>query len=254
MPGPEIKIVETTFEDIISHLDDPQSYLGRAKQHHIVSDVGASNCRIGIVAKGTEGIHEILFVSRPANSVAQLRAVYQNFVATVTPQRLSKVVAASANLPAPAAGMVGGPIANYKGKTISDRFVDYTTMPRELFPLENTVVMNDLEACAHGIVATSKLDTFSDAFSLLWEAKKPHEGYKGNLGKGNCVVVAPGTGLGVAAIQYHYHDDRYTVFPLEFGHTNIPYVTPSTFKSDEKSSSSSSQTNKSLAAFVENPK
>ena len=257
MPGPDIKITETTFEDLIAHLDDPKSFLGRAKQHHIISDVGASNCRVGIVAKGNDGIHEILFASRPANSVVELRAVYQNFVDVITPRRLSKVVAASANLPAPAAGMIGGPIANYKGKELKDRFVDYTTMPVELFPRENTVVMNDLEACAHGIVATSMLDTFSEAFSLMWEAKKPHEGYKGSIGKGNCVVVAPGTGLGVAAIQYHHHDDKYTVFPLEFGHVNIPYVTPATFaptgSSAAASSLASSSCPESLAKFVENP-
>jgi len=253
MSGADIKILETTIDNIIKLLDDPTSFLGRAKQHHVVSDVGATNCRIAIVAKGDEGIHEILFVSKPANSVVELRAVYQSFVDAITPRRLSKVVAASANCPSPASGLVAGPLANYKGATLADRFIDYATMPRELFPIEDTVVLNDLEACAHGIVATSALNSFSSAFSCMWEAKKPHAPYAGAIGKGNCVVVAPGTGLGVAAIQYHHHDDKHTVFPLEFGHTNVPYVSNVIPANTHDKKKIAAPCSSSTAAFADQP-
>lgn len=81
-------------------------------------------------------------------------------------------------------------------------------------------MLNDLEAGAEGIIATSVYGAFPALFELMWEGTSRPE-YQGSLGKGHCVVLAPGTGLGVALIQYHPIKRRHTVMPLEFGHVNI---------------------------------
>jgi glucokinase len=214
-------VQEVTVEELFKQIDTRSSTLGRATSHHVAVDVGATNCRIGLVAKGDDGMHEISFCKFPANSVSELIAVMNKFVELAGPRRLSKITRGACNVPGPvAAGRIGGPVVNYKGETAEDKLVDLRKFPQELFPRGSSVMLNDLEAGAEGIIATSVYNSFPGLFELMWEGSSRPK-YENSLGRGHCVVLAPGTGLGVALIQYHPIKRRYTVMPLEFGHVNV---------------------------------
>jgi len=222
-------VQEVTVDELFKLIDTRSSILGRATSHHVAVDVGATNCRVGLVAKGSDGMHEISFCKFPANSVSELIAVLKNFVKLAGPRRLSRITRGACNVPGPvSAGRIGGPVVNYKGATTEDKLVDLHRFPQELFPRGSSVMLNDLEAGAEGIIATSVYNSFPGLFELMWEgSSKPS--YENSLGRGHCVVLAPGTGLGVALIQYHPIKRRYTVMPLEFGHVNVSSMEDRTF-------------------------
>lgn len=196
-------------------------------------DVGASNCRFGLAPQNSKSLY-VRFVKVPANSIPELLEQFARFEAGVGPAVCARIAGSALNIPGPVNGTVAGPIANYKANNNEERKLHLHMLPKALFHPHHSVMLNDLEAGAYGIIATTSFDNlFSQLFSQLWtntqnSAVNP-PGTPKSIQKGNCLVLAPGTGLGAALIQYHPVTDKYTVLPLEFGHTSVQSHTDQDF-------------------------
>lgn len=193
-----------------------------------VVDIGASNTRLGLTLRGGSAVY-IPFVKFSVQSIAELLGCMQRFSVAVGSDVCRRIVAAALNLPGPVQGAVGGPIANYNGATPSDKLLHLHALPQELCPLHHTIMLNDLEAGAYGVVAANHFKIFSNYFSPMWVGTAANSSTVSELGDGHCLVVAPGTGLGAALIQYHAFSGKYTVLPLEMGHTSVQSETERDF-------------------------
>jgi glucokinase len=194
-----------------------------------VVDIGASNSRFGFAARGGSKVY-IRFVKVSVNSIVALIAAFKTFAEKIGESVCKRIVSATLNLPGPVQGSVGGPISNYLGSTSEEKTLHLSALPASLCPPHHTVMLNDLEACAYGVVATHHFKIFSKYFKSLWKGTiDPKNGNAEGLSHGNCVVVAPGTGLGIAVVQYHAFSGKYTVIPLEFGHTSVQSETDRKF-------------------------
>lgn len=198
-----------------------------------IVDVGASNTRLGLTKRGATTVN-ILFVKYSVKSIKSLIAVMHHFSTVIGDAVCSRIGGAALNLPGPVQGAVGGPISNYEGSSPSEKVLLLKDLPTKLCPLHHTVMLNDLEACAYGVVAANRFPgVFGSLFQTLWrgsvgaaEASKPVT----SLPEGHCIVVAPGTGLGAAVVQFHSFSGKFTVLPLEMGHTTVQSHTDEAFQ------------------------
>eukprot|EP00760_Papus_ankaliazontas_P010466 PhM_4_TR14282/c0_g1_i1/m.86266/K00845/glk; glucokinase len=195
-----------------------------------VADIGATNCRLGFVplrsVKGhlTPSVNETIVLKQSANSVEALINL-TNAVSHALSQKLKngsiRIVAAAVDGPGPAVNHCIGPVANFVG---DNRIVN---IPRDftatLFPKGVTGVLNDLEAVGHGILQCNRQSVLSSFFDLyLPSSTMPDRNNNTTLcPRGFYVVVAPGTGLGVAMIYNDALNGSTGVLPLEFGHNLV---------------------------------
>lgn len=232
-------ILEVTIKQLCHELVEcdksPLSSKTNNSALFFVVDVGASNSRFGFSARGGSKVY-IRFVKVSVNSIVALVAAFNAFAQQIGEAVCKRIVAATLNLPGPVQGAVGGPISNYLGSTSEEKILYLSALPASLCPPHHTVMLNDLEACAYGVVATHHFKIFSKYFTSLWKGTiNPETGNAQGLSTGNCVVVAPGTGLGIAVVQYHAFSGKYTVIPLEFGHTSVQSETDRKFVDAYKS-------------------
>ena len=106
---------------------------------------------------------------------------------------------------------IGAPGPKIKGKIISTNLpwiLDEKKLSRDL-KIKNFKLLNDLEALACSIEYIEKKD-----LTTL------HKG-KVTKTKSNIAVIAPGTGLGQAALIYDHHIKKYHIVPTEGGHTDF---------------------------------
>jgi glucokinase len=218
-----MNIAEVSVAQLRSELSDETHLSGPL---FFLVDIGASNSRFGLAARRATSVY-IRFVKVAVNSIVDLIAEFNRFAQIIGADICKCIVAATLNLPGPVQGPIGGPIANYKGDTPESKILNLSALPTTLCPLHHTVMLNDLEACAYGVVAAHHFKLFPQYFDLMWQGKM--DATANGLAKGNCVVVAPGTGLGIAVIQYHAFSGKYTVLPLEFGHANVQSETDKRF-------------------------
>lgn len=226
-------IAEVTLAELKLELID-----GRLSKGDLffVVDLGATNTRFGFVPRGASKLF-VRFTKVPINSIAVFFAEVTKLASLLGPTVCKRVVASALNLPGPVQGGVGGPIANYQGATNEDKVLRLAELPKALFIEHHTVMLNDLEAGAYGVIAADHFKIFPQLFTTMWSAKGAPAGAVNashGLGKGHCFVVAPGTGLGNALIQYHSFSDKYTVLPLEFGHTSVQSETETEFLAAHK--------------------
>lgn len=223
---------EVTIAELRAELTGEKSPLCTSALFFVV-DIGATNSRFGLAARGASSVY-IRFVKVAVNAIGDLIAAFNTFAQQIGAETCKRIVSATLNLPGPVQGPVGGPIANYKGKTPNDKILRLSALPTALCPLHHTAMLNDLEACAYGVVAAHHFKLFPQYFSPLWTGSAAAGASDGNstasgLAQGHCVVVAPGTGLGIAVIQYHPFSGKYTVLPLEFGHSSVQSETDRKF-------------------------
>eukprot|EP00698_Gefionella_okellyi_P002930 TRINITY_DN12776_c0_g1_i1.p1 TRINITY_DN12776_c0_g1~~TRINITY_DN12776_c0_g1_i1.p1 ORF type:complete len:509 (+),score=146.84 TRINITY_DN12776_c0_g1_i1:111-1637(+) len=92
-------------------------------------------------------------------------------------------------------------------------------LPASLFPFARSAMLNDLEATGYGLVALNQRGAIQTLFKCL------DSDATAALQPGPALVIAVGTGLGVALI-YPVNNALSTVVPLEGGHSLITQVGP----------------------------
>lgn len=101
------------------------------------------------------------------------------------------------------------------------RTVNIDDLNPRLFPKHHTMLLNDLEAGAYGIIAADDQKILPEYFEQLW----PHASPKGPIVSDiRTAVLAMGSGLGVALIVKTELLDEPLVLPTECGHLQIPVV------------------------------
>ncbi|CBZ26083.1 glucokinase 1-like protein [Leishmania mexicana MHOM/GT/2001/U1103] len=195
---------------------------------YVVCDVGGTNARVGF-AQGAQhdrsGLH-IIYV-RFKVTKHDIRQLLEFFDAVLQhlkknlPNRaahfLRRVASGAVSVPGPVTnGQLGGPFNNLKGIA---QLADY---PAELFPKGRSALLNDLEAGSYGVLALSNAGMLSDYFKVMWkgtqwDALSEGKPVGSTIGRGRCMVVAPGTGVGSSLIHYVGVSDSYVVLALECG-------------------------------------
>jgi glucokinase len=120
---------------------------------------------------------------------------------------------------------VAGPISkgrvvltNWPGD-VCERTIIVDELPGRILPHHHTVLLNDLEAGAYGVIAADHLGILEDHFEQLWPEVAP----KGSIvSDRRTAVLAMGSGLGAALIVKTAFLGRPLVLPTEFGHVQIP--------------------------------
>ncbi|KEG13377.1 glucokinase [Trypanosoma grayi] len=183
-----------------------------------IGDVGGTSARLGFAHRGRNDA--VCIVTKRFHmknkDICDLLIFFEEILKVVPASIIARVAAGVINVPGPVTGgAVGGPFNNLKGLA---RLADY---PKQLFPPGRSTILNDLEAGGFGVLAASDAHVFAEYFDLMWEGtqwQKCEQQPAGSvLGRGRCVVLAPGTGLGSSLIHYDDMSKRYIVLPLELG-------------------------------------
>lgn len=102
-----------------------------------------------------------------------------------------------------AALAVAGPIkkgtvvlTNWPGEA-TNRILSLDNLPQKLFPKERTVLLNDLEAGAYGVIAADELHILDEYFEQLWTNVVQKGPIVSNT---RTAVMALGSGVGAAII------------------------------------------------------
>jgi len=98
----------------------------------------------------------------------------------------------------------------------ASRTLHKTDLPQNIFPSNRSFFINDLESTCYGILALNVSGKLSSLFSPLWPQEAPVQ-----LKPLPYLVLAMGTGLGVALILVTKSHKKFEVLPLEFGHVQI---------------------------------
>lgn len=92
-------------------------------------------------------------------------------------------------------------------------------LPQSLCPRGKTLIINDLEAGAYGILAAAELSLLSGKFRQLFSSRAP----RGEMiSTSRTAVLAMGSGLGAAIIVKTPLIPHPLVLPTEWGHLQIP--------------------------------
>ena len=95
------------------------------------------------------------------------------------------------------------------------RTISIKELPKRMFPENKTILLNDLEAGAYGIIAISKTGELEDKFEQLFIENSP----KGDIiSNHRSAVLAMGSGFGVALNKF---TDKHQAIPTELGHLPI---------------------------------
>jgi glucokinase len=200
----------------------------------LAGDVGASNTRLCVLALPLAADTTVTFVKLPARSAAKMIDAVAQVEARLPPAIVRRVVAAAIGVPGAVVNGQSSTIMNFEGKTLEDRTIRVSALPKGLCPPGKTVLLNDLEAAAEGISALHELGAMQGIFEEMWApvdglasaaAKKaplPRSSTPvASLDAGHAVVLAAGTGLGAALLNYKPRQKAFGVLPLEFGHTSV---------------------------------
>jgi glucokinase len=92
------------------------------------------------------------------------------------------------------------------------RTVDLHQIPVEVCPPHHTVLLNDLEACAYGVVSAGETGEIDQFFEQLCGPAGATV-----IAKGNTAVMAMGSGLGAALVARDFTGQKPIVLATEFG-------------------------------------
>jgi glucokinase len=183
----------------------------------VVCDVGGTNTRVSLLSN-FDGVAAIQFYKAKASSAAALVALLADVEKAVMSCVSQPIAAAAICVPGPVSGNFAV-VANFEGETQDEKTVRLRDLPQSLFPERHTMLLNDLEAAAHGVLGLSEVGKFGAHFKPMFG---PRASEDPTVSGSNALVVAPGTGLGTAAL--HHHRERggtQSVMALEFGHTSV---------------------------------
>jgi glucokinase len=221
---------EVQFSELASTLGDASWSKGSI---YVVCDIGGTNARIGFAQSAEHGhqLHvtyvrfkvskrDVRQLTEFLNAVlTELKAKLPNHAASF----LSRITSGAVSVPGPVTNnKVAGPFNNLKGIA---NLEDY---PKELFPKGRSALLNDLEAGGYGVLALSNAGVLDKYFKVMWKGSQWDAMSEGKapgttIGKGRCIIAAPGTGLGSSLIHYMGVTDSYVVLPLEAGSTSMAW-------------------------------
>jgi len=176
-------------------------------------DIGGTNCRLALSNQMSP--YKLLEIAKFQSS--STTHLIENFEA------LEKEIFDLIGVyPVSAAIDVAGPIAHdKKSVTVTNypldqpRVLKVSGLPKYLFPVNRTILVNDLAATCYGIEALSNMASLDKYFNVVLGSGKvtldPTRHY---------VVAAVGTGLGTGLLV-SVHGERF-VLPCEYGHVKIP--------------------------------
>ncbi|KPI88594.1 glucokinase 1-like protein [Leptomonas seymouri] len=202
---------------------------------YVVCDIGGTNARIGFAQATKQGRGlQVTYVhfrvtKKDVRQLVEFFALVLQEIKTKLPNQgasfLSRITSGAVSVPGPVTNSkVAGPFNNLKGIA---NLEDY---PEELFPKGRSALLNDLEAGGYGVLALSNAGLLAKYFKVMWKGSQwdAMSGGKApgtTIGKGRCVIAAPGTGLGSSLIHYMGISDSYIVLPLETGSTSMAWCT-----------------------------
>jgi glucokinase len=106
-------------------------------------------------------------------------------------------------------------ITNWSGNPEA-RTIKVADLPQKLFQ-SNTILLNDLKACAFGIVSAHNSNTIQDLFNPIWPDICPSGPI---LSNSRTAVLAMGSGLGIAVILNNLKSPF--ALSTELGHLQVP--------------------------------
>lgn len=204
-----MKTIEVSIEDLVVNIP-------RHGKLYCVIDIGATNCRVGLVGR-LEASQTIRFVKRKASSLAQLKKVMLAIAASLGEAVCMRIVGSAVDVPGPVQAGASARLSNY-GDSPRGEFIRVTDLPKSLCPCGKTVMLNDLEAAASGVLGLHSCGIVHDFFEPLFS---PDNAAKATVPHAHTMVVAPGTGLGNALLLWNPIASEHTVLPLEFGHAEF---------------------------------
>ena len=178
-------------------------------------DIGATNTRVGVTKVGDAAADYAILCSFVADDAAELATA---------------IAAVGARLPGPARACgidAAGPISEDKQSVVITnwpeahaRTIDIGALDARVCPRGRTALLNDLEACCHGVAALSAAAQLGAYFELLADGAAP---VPARLAPKKHLVMAMGTGLGVGMLL-DSAKDRFSVLPMELGHTLVTHL------------------------------
>ena len=209
---------KTTVQIDEKTLATVKSWVQEKKGFVLGIDIGATNTRVGVVHQGQAAADYTILCSFEADDATELAAALA-------------VVGAQLPAPALACGIdAAGPISEDKTTVVitnwpeaHDRTIDLAKLDARVCPPGKTALLNDLEACCHGISALSEAGQLGSYFELLEDAAKP---VPARLQPRKHLVMAMGTGLGVGVLLDNAETREkscFTVLPMEIGHTLVTH-------------------------------
>ncbi|KPA80192.1 glucokinase 1-like protein [Leptomonas pyrrhocoris] len=200
---------------------------------YAVCDIGGTNARIGFAQSTKRGRGlQVTYVrfkvtKKDVRQLVEFFELVLHELKTKLPNRgaafFSRITSGAVSVPGPVTNSkVAGPFNNLKG------IANVEDYPAELFPKGRSALLNDLEAGGYGVLALSNTGLLSKYFTVMWKGSQWDAMSDGKapgttLGKGRCLIAAPGTGLGSSLIHYMGVSDSYVVLPLEGGSTSIAW-------------------------------
>ena len=160
----------------------------------LAGDIGGTNTRLALFASDDQRPKPMALEVFPSRAHAGLDEIVGKFLAA-HPQRVER-----------AAFGVAGPVKKNRVETSNLPWVVNGAQLAEQLRVKEVVLVNDLEANAHGLAALEPSD-----FVVLNEGKRDRGG--------NEALIAAGTGLGEAGL--HWEGDYYQPFPSEGGHVDF---------------------------------
>ncbi|KAG5488634.1 hypothetical protein JIQ42_00246 [Leishmania sp. Namibia] len=225
--------VEITLEQLAPTVKDDASW--SSGPIYVVCDVGGTNARVGFAQAAQSGKYKglnIVYVrfkvtKKDVRQLVEFFGEVLQHLKENLPGRgdsfLRRIASGAVSVPGPVTnGQLAGPFNNLRGIA---RLADY---PAELFPKGRSALLNDLEAGAYGVLALSNACILSDYFEVMWKGTQWDALSNGKpagstIGRGRCMVVAPGTGVGSSLIHYVSVSDSYVVLPLECGSLSVSW-------------------------------
>lgn len=194
---------------------DTHGELGHVADIVVALDVGGTNTRARI-ARHTDGAPNVAVQDDMVVQITSATALY-DFVADV-----ARTAGDHGTLTA-AVTAVAGPVVNGRAEMTnwpSGAAIEVAGLERAGLPPGHTVLLNDVVAGAWG--AFDRLES-GTAITLTQPSPAPDKQTSGGLGDGNLVYVAPGTGLGAAAlVRYGMGPHGATAVACETQHTQLP--------------------------------
>ena len=211
-----MNIEKLLSSDIIEKLE---TLFHHASIHYWIGvDIGATNTRISL-ATDQEHLQLCRFVSGSTrHQLAQFESLAAELSPFVRAQPASGAALAGAGRILKRGEVID--ITNFKGGP-EHRLLSRAELPQLLFPLQQTVFLNDLQAASYGVLSLALTGKLSGYFTPLWGRNVDlHTDLAPYL------IVAPGTGLGASLLLWVAEVGQYIAMPLEAGHTHCPPLGP----------------------------
>ena len=202
-----MKTIEVCIKDFLASIP-------RRGNLYCVIDVGATNCRVGLVSV-LEASQTIPFLKQKASSLAQLKNILRSVAESLGENVCMRIAGAAIDVPGPVEAGRSACLSNY-GDSPEGEIIRITDLSASLCPRGKTVMLNDLAAAAYGVLGLRSCGVVHEFFEPLFSHSK-----QSAVTSTHTLIVTPGTGLGSALLLWNDMTGKHTVLPLEFGHSEF---------------------------------